>query len=112
MIELGEEEKEEHEKLADVIATMSLEKIVLVGPRVSKYTYPKLKQMGTLEKFLMPKDALNYLLNKLEGGETILFKGARFLEGIIEHLLANKNDIEKLCRREKIWQERREKWGL
>lgn len=109
MIELGNEEQEEHEKLADVINSMKLNKIILVGPRVSKYTYPRVKEA---EKFIMPKDALDYLVNNLKGGEVVLFKGARFLEGIIEHLLADKNDIKKLSRREKIWQERRKQWGL
>ncbi|EKD65253.1 MAG: hypothetical protein ACD_50C00147G0001, partial [uncultured bacterium] len=109
MIELGEEEKEEHEKLAEIIGRMKLEKIILVGPRVSKYTYPKIKNA---EKFLMPKDAMGYLTNNLKGREVVLFKGARFLEGIIEHLLADKADVSNLCRREKIWQQRRKKWGL
>lgn len=109
MIELGNEEKEEHEKLASIINTMKLDKIILVGPRVLKYIYPKVRNA---EKFEMPKDAMDYLTNSLKGGEVILFKGARFLEGIIEHLLANKNDAEKLCRREKIWQIRRKQWEL
>lgn len=109
MIELGNEEQEEHEKLADVISSMNLDKIILVGPRVSKYTYPKIKNA---EKFIMPKDALDYLINNIKEGETILFKGARFLEGIIEHLLLDKNDVKKLCRREKVWQKRRKKWRL
>ena len=120
MIELGDEEKTEHEKLATLINSMNLDKIILVGPRVSKYTFPKLKNNSTMKqsnnetikRFLMPKDALDYLVNNLQGREVILFKGARFLEGIIEHLLADKNDVKKLCRREKIWQERRKKWGL
>ncbi len=130
MIELGKEEKQEHEKLADVINSMKLEKIILIGPRLSKYTYPKLKKYiatprrrrgsdldsfemdSRVETFLMPKDALGYLMQNLQEGETILFKGARFLEGIIEHLLVSKKDVRKLCRRELIWQERREKWGL
>src|SRR3989344_6305773 len=120
MIELGNEEQEEHEKLGDIINSIKLEKIILVGPRLSKYTFPKLKHNPTMkqsnnetiEKFLMPKDALDYLLNNLKGREVILFKGARFLEGIIEHLLADKNDIKKLCRREKVWEKRRKQWGL
>lgn len=109
MIELGNEEQEEHEKLADIINLIKLDKIILVGPRLSKYAYPKLTEA---EKFLMPKDALDYLLSHLRGGESVLFKGARFLEGIIEHLLLDKRDINRLVRREKVWQERRKKWGL
>lgn len=112
MIELGEKEKEEHEKLADLINSVNLNKIILVGPRLSKYTFPKLNTVTEIQKFLMPKDTLDYILKNIKGKETILFKGARFLEGIIEHLLFNKNDINNLPRREKVWQERRKKWGL
>jgi UDP-N-acetylmuramoyl-tripeptide--D-alanyl-D-alanine ligase len=113
MVELGIREKEEHEKLATVINCIALEKIILIGPRVVRYTYPKLScQIDKIQKFLMPKDGLNYILENIEGEETILFKGARFLEGIIEHLLQNKKDIDKLVRREKAWQKRRESFGL
>ncbi len=109
MLEQGSEERPEHEKLVEVIAKYDFEKIILMGPRVSKYTYPKLKPSV---RFETPKEVLDYLLENISGGETILFKGARFLEGVIEHLLLNKSDIQKLCRRELVWQRRREQWGL
>lgn len=114
MIELGIEEQAEHEKLADLINSMKLNKIILIGTRVSKYTYPKLvKQIQTNTKnFIMPKDGLDYIIKSLSGGETMLFKGARFLEGIIEHLLQKKEDADKLVRREVVWQNRRKAWGL
>ncbi len=115
MLEQGKEEKEEHEKLAGFITWLSPDKVILMGPRVSKYTYPKLKLLMPntyIEKFENPKEALGYLLANLKGGETVLFKGARFMEGIVEHLLLNKDDVKKLCRREKIWQDRRKEWGL
>lgn len=111
ILEQGTEEKSEHETLAEVLKSCNLENIILVGPRLAKYTYPKLKDKKVVS-FINPKEALDYLMANLNGGETILFKGARFLEGIIEHLLLNKSDISKLCRRELIWQKRREKWGL
>lgn len=109
MIELGNIEKVEHEKIAKIINPMNLSKVVLIGPRVSEYTYPQLKNA---EKFLMPKDGLDYILNNIKGGEAILFKGARFLEGIIEHLLLDKNNSNKLVRREKAWQNRRRTFGI
>ncbi len=114
MIELGTEEKTEHEKLASLIAESNLSKVILVGPRLTKYTYPKLKPLVQIpiETFINPKEALDYLKSNIKGEEVLLFKGARFLEGIIEHLLINKEDIKKLCRREKVWEERRKKWGL
>lgn len=113
MVELGNKEKEEHEKLAGFLNSMNLSKIVLIGPRVSKYIFPKINPpAGGAEKFLMPKDGLDYISKNIKGGETILFKGARFLEGIIEHLLRNKEDADKLVRREIAWQNRRRDWGL
>lgn len=111
MIELGVDEEKEHQKLAPVIESILAQNIILVGPRLSKYTYPNLKSRN-VQKFEKPKEALDYIKSNLKGGETILFKGARFLEGIIEHLLKNKDDIDKLCRREYIWQQRRKSWGL
>lgn len=113
MVELGLKEKEEHEKLATLLNSMNLSKVVLIGPRVSKYIYPKLNPpAGGAEKFTIPKDGLDYILKNINGGETILFKGARFLEGIIEHLLQDKKDTDKLVRREIVWQNRRKTFGL
>lgn len=116
MLEQGKEEQIEHEKLASIVGKMDLSHIVLMGPRVSQYTYPKLKsQLGDsvlIEKFETPDKVLEYLQKNMQGEEAILFKGARFLEGVIEKLLLNKADTTKLCRREKIWELRRKKFGL
>ena len=115
ILEQGEFEQEEHEELAKVISQTNPDKVILIGPRVSKYTYPKLTQLlskSIIEKFEKPTEVLEYLRNNISGGEIILFKGARFLEGVIERLLEDKKDIDKLCRREKIWQMRRQQWGL
>ncbi len=116
MLEQGKEEEEEHKKLAELIASAKFNKIILMGPRVKKYTYPILQELikdkDKIEVFLGPKDVVDYLENNLDGGETILFKGARFLEGVVEHMLADKNNVLKLCRREKIWIIRRKRWGL
>lgn len=116
MLEQGNCEEEEHEELADVISKIKFEKIILMGPRVSKHTYPKLiKLLGgktEIEKFINPKEVLDYLNLNLKGGELLLFKGARFLEGVIENLLADKRDAARLARREKIWHKRRKNFGL
>lgn len=116
MLEQGKFEKEEHEKLASLIAKGHYNKIILMGPRVIKYTLPRLKGLikeGTaIEHFVGPKEVLSYLTKNIKGKEVILFKGARFLEGVIENLLANKEDANKLSRREVVWEVRRKKWGL
>lgn len=88
-------------------------RVILVGPRSRKYILPILQQAGiAVESFLGPREALAKLKLDLAGGEILVFKGARFLEGIVEQLLADKRDVEKLCRREPIWQKRRKEWGL
>lgn len=117
MLEQGEGEREEHERLAELIDVGNFERVVLMGPRVSEYTYPKLLSLRveldkSVERFLGPKETLDYLLENLKGGETILFKGARFMEGIIENLLFDKKDVAKLSRREEIWEKRRKNFGL
>ena len=116
VLEQGSNEEQTHRDMATLIAESKLEQVLLVGPRLKKYTYPTLLDLkvpkAQVVVFEQPKDALDYLRQNLNGSETILFKGARFLEGIIEHLLADKKDISKLCRREIVWQRRRKEWGL
>ncbi len=115
MVELGKEEEIEHQNLAKLIADAHLSRIILMGPRMIKYTLPKLKELApklNIVSFERPDEVLHYLQQNISGGEILFFKGARFLEGVIEHLLKDKNDIHKLCRREKVWQKRRKKWGL
>ena len=121
MIEQGKSEKEEHEKLAELLLNYNFDCVLLMGPRMSKYAYPKLETLSShfsplgtqvIEKFLNPTEVLKYLQVNIQGEETILFKGARFLEGVIEHLLANKEDAKRLCRQEKVWKIRRKQWGL
>ncbi|HEX8932021.1 MAG TPA: cyanophycin synthetase [Patescibacteria group bacterium] len=116
MLEQGKEEQEEHEKLAELLAKQDLARIIFLGPRVNKYTFPKLKSLISntipVDSFINPKEVLDFLNEHLKGEETILFKGARFMEGVIEHLLKNKSDAIKLSRREKIWEIRRSEWGL
>lgn len=111
MIELGQEEAEEHQKLGQLLAQQKFANIILIGPRLRKYTAPLLDQTKTIT-LLEPKEALVYISDTLKGGETIFFKGSRFLEGIIEQLLLDQADAKKLCRREKVWQKRRRHWGL
>lgn len=114
MLEQGRSEQEEHEKLSELIAEASYDRVVLLGPRILKYGLPIIKKRygETVIGFTSPRDVLDYLLKNLAGGELVLFKGARFLEGVIEHLLVDKKDVPKLARREKVWEIRRKKWGL
>lgn len=115
MIEQGKSEAYEHTQLAANIIAVHPNRIVLVGPRLAKYT--KLVLERELSKtpivaYDLPDEARVYLAEQLKGGETILFKGARYLEGIVERLLADPTDAEKLCRRGAFWDAKRKTWGI
>jgi len=114
MLEQGRFEKEEHEKLAEAILSLNPDKVILIGNLVSLYTYPKLSgkiDNSNLQKFNKLTDVLNYLTENLKGKEAILFKASQsiLLETVIERLLQNKNDRDKLCRSEQFWIEKRAK---
>ena len=111
IVEQGEAEAEEHAKLGELLKTANFDRYVLVGRRTQKYTYPKLDPSKSVT-FLKPIDAVKYLQQELTGGETVLFKGSQYLEGVIEHLLENPEDTAKLPRQEPAAKKRRAKWGL
>lgn len=115
MLELGNNEKSEHEQLADVLNGMEFERIILIGPLNSRYTFPILKtNKNKKASFKNTKDVLPYLKNELSGEEIILFKGSQsfFTEWLIEGLLKNKEDAVRLARRGKAWDTRRTNIGL
>ncbi|MBP6884684.1 MAG: hypothetical protein KBC17_02575 [Candidatus Pacebacteria bacterium] len=116
MLELGEFEEEEHVRLASIIEKYYFERVILVGPRLRKSTYPKLLESlyykDRVITFLGPNEAWKYIESESNGGEAMLFKGARFLEGIVEKLLLNSSDVDNLPRRERMWNARRKKWKI
>lgn len=112
LLELGETEKNEHQKLAHILKTINYEKLILVGRRTAAYTFPILKgkEKNKIISFIKAKDALEYLKKELQEQKLLLIKGGGFLEKMVEELLQNKTDAKFLCRREAIWQKRREKF--
>ncbi|MBQ6375800.1 hypothetical protein IJJ37_02645 [Candidatus Saccharibacteria bacterium] len=113
IVDQGSLEAEEHRKLAELIAEVEPEKVVLVGRRTKEYTAPRLKELGiSAVATTDPRKALAYIEKRITGKETLIFKGSQYLEWIIEKLLADPADAKKLCRREKAAVERRKKWGL
>ncbi len=113
IVDQGSIEEHEHEKLAELIASVKPEKVVLVGRRTKKYTAPRLKELGVSAVATTdPRKALEYLEKRTTGRETLVFKGSQYLEWIIEKLLADPKDAKKLCRREKAAVNRRKSWGL
>ncbi len=113
IVDQGSTEATEHKKLADLIAEVRPDKVILVGRRTKKYTAPELKKLGvSAVATLDPRKALEYIEKHIQGNETLIFKGSQYLEWVIEKLLADPKDAEKLCRREKAAVNRRKSWGL
>ena len=113
IVDQGSIEAEEHEKLAELIADVKPDRVVLVGHRTKQYTAPKLKELGVSAVATTdPRKALTYIEKHITGKETLIFKGSHYLEWIIEKLLADPKDAKKLCRREKAAVQRRKSWGL
>jgi UDP-N-acetylmuramoyl-tripeptide--D-alanyl-D-alanine ligase len=113
MLELGEEEKEEHEKFAEVVLDADLENVILVGRLTKKYTYPILKGKQKVASFESGREALDYLEKNLKGSESVLFKGSQslLLESIIKKLLKNESDVSKLPRQGQFWDDLRKRKG-
>jgi UDP-N-acetylmuramoyl-tripeptide--D-alanyl-D-alanine ligase len=111
IVEQGEAEADEHTRLGELLRAADFDRYVLVGRRTQKYTYLELDAAKSVT-FLRPKDAVKYLEGELTGKETVLFKGSQYLEGVIEHLLADPADAAKLPRQEPAAKKRRARWGL
>lgn len=112
IIDQGNLEGEEHKKLAQLLLDTKAEKIVMIGRRTKKYTAPLLEGKCDFESFDKPQQALKYLEANLTGKETVIFKGSQYLEWIVEKLLENPNDVEKLARQDAAHKKRRASWGL
>lgn len=113
IVDQGSLEKEEHKKLAKLIANVEPDKVILVGRRTKKWTAPELIKLGvSVVATTDPKKALTYIEHHITGKETLIFKGSQYLEWIIEKLLADPKDANKLCRRDKGSVQRRKNWGL
>ena len=62
IVDQGSITGEEHRKLAELIADVKPEKVVLVGRRTKKYTAPELKKLGvSAVATLDPRKALEYI---------------------------------------------------
>lgn len=113
IVEQGSIEEREHIRLAELIAEVNPEMVILVGRRTKQYTAPKLKELGIdTRTTLDPHKALKFIEEHTSGDETLIFKGSQYLEWIIEQLLENPEDAAKLPRRDKAATKRRENWGL
>lgn len=116
MRELGKETKLAHEEVAKV-AIESAETIITVGPLMKQYLVPKILHLGfskdRIFSFVSSKGVGEWLeKNIVKGKEIILVKGSQntiFLERVVEELMANRREADKLlCRRGKFWDQKRQ----
>ena len=111
MRELGVVSGAQHEIVAKkIIETCDF--AILIGPLMKKYVSPILieHKFGFYEfqNFTEGKDKIRELIKP---EDLILVKSSQntlFLERVVEMLLKNPNDKEKLCRRGEFWDKRRE----
>lgn len=110
MREQGKQSKELHQKLAKKIIE-TIDTAILIGPLISEYTVPILKDSGfNFKAFHTFSEAKKAILDEIKEGDLVLVKGSQnklLLERAVELLLKNKSDVEKLCRRGSYWDKQR-----
>jgi UDP-N-acetylmuramyl pentapeptide synthase len=130
MRELGEMSREEHKKILDSLVKLTtvyadyLQDIFLVGQQwlqiddeVSKSDgdVSYIRHLGQLFKVYRRAGDINRVLTDeyIRSGSWYWVKGSQntiFLEIVVEHLLANKQDKSRLCRRGEAWDLQRKKF--
>ena len=112
MRELGTMSKALHEEVAGKIL-QTLDIAILIGPLSAQYIAPVLKKSDfpfySFPNFTLSKKTI---LEVIKPKDMILVKGSQntlFLERVVQMLLQNPKDSDKLCRRGEHWDKIREK---
>ncbi len=112
MRELGTMSKPLHEEVARKILE-TLDAVILIGPLSQKYILPILRSNNfPVSSFLNFTSAKSTILEQVKPKNIVLVKGSQntlFLERVVEMLLKDPKDKEKLCRRGEYWDRIREK---
>mgnify|MGYP001576697935 CR=1 FL=1 len=117
MRELGSLAKEEHENLAGDIIKYKIDNVVLVGPHMKEFVVPYLLKSGmdenSVQHFPNTYQAGIFIKERLlQKGDVLLLKASQntlLFEIIVEMLLENKEDVQRLCRRDEMWTKKRQK---
>lgn len=114
MRELGSAAKEEHHKVANALVKSVTEndQVILVGPNMHSTVYPILSEKKIHTQWFENAGKAIKAVKETLSPDTIVFvKGSQntiFLEIIIEAIMENPNDAEKiLCRRGDFWDSKR-----
>lgn len=103
MRELGDQAETEHQSVASQ-AEQDADYVFTFGPLMAKY-FPQAKN------YLKMSELIAAVKDFLKPGDVVLIKGSQntiFLETLVEKLLANPEDKDKLCRRGEYWDKKRE----
>lgn len=110
MRELGSQSRYAHEVLAQKLARCA-DEVILIGPLLKNYASEILKREKVpFQSFNTYTQAKSAILQTVREKDIILVKGSQntlFLERVVEMLLSDKRDVEKLCRRGIYWDEKR-----
>lgn len=111
MRELGTVSQAQHEIIAKkILETCDL--AILIGPEMEKFVAPILKNNNfTFSAFPTFTNAKEEILKIIKSQDLVLIKSSQntlFLERVVEMLLKNAIDKEKLCRRGEFWDKKRQ----
>ncbi|HEV2339848.1 MAG TPA: Mur ligase family protein [Patescibacteria group bacterium] len=110
MRELGSQSKAIHEEVARKMLT-TVNTTILIGPLMREYVAPILKaRKSSFQSFQTFTEARDAILSTIHPKDIILIKGSQntlFLERVVEMLLADKQQVIKLCRRGVFWDAKR-----
>lgn len=111
MNELGETSKIEHEKIGQYCNPQFLDLVVTIGQDANKYLAPAARNSGCeVYEAENSVSAGLYVKKKIKNNAVILVKGSQngvFAEEAIKPILADKDDINKLVRQDKIWMKKK-----
>lgn len=112
MRELGTVSQRQHEIIAKKILETS-DLAILIGPEMQKFVAPILKNNNfSFSAFPTFTNAKEEILKVIKSQDLILVKSSQntlFLERVVEMLLKNPRDKEKLCRRGEFWDKKRQR---
>jgi UDP-N-acetylmuramyl pentapeptide synthase len=109
--ELGTMSELAHQSVAEkIIATVDY--AILIGPLMQKFASPVLEKRNfPFKSFLTFSEAHYFILTNIKSRDVILIKSSQstlFLERAVEMLLKNPKDKDRLCRRGKYWDKKRQ----
>lgn len=111
MRELGTVSQRQHTIIAKKILETS-DLAILIGTEMQKFVAPILKDNNfTFSAFPTFTNAKDEILKVIKSQDLILVKSSQntlFLERVVEMLLKNVTDKEKLCRRGEFWDKKRQ----